>query len=384
MPNFGGMKSPLIYFDSAATTPVFPEVAEVMYHAMLHSFGNPSSIHELGRHARVEVEGARRMVARLLNARPGEVFFTSGGTEANNAMLWGCCKDLGRKHFVSSRLEHPSVLQTLLALEKYMGCKVRYVNLDRKGIVDLDHLEVLLAGETGSVVSLMHANNEIGNLLQVRQVGALCKKYGALFHSDTVQTIGKIKIDMQILPFDFATLSAHKFHGPKGVGAMYIRGGNGFLPFIQGGAQERNMRAGTENVQGIIGMGKALEMVHADMNFISESLNEIREFLLESLPQELPGLSFNGDHRGNVLYSILNISLPNNVDADMLLPRLDMAGICVSTGSACSSGSNKPSHVLTALGIDQKVPNLRLSFNRYNTMDEARRLVEVLKEICKK
>jgi cysteine desulfurase len=189
---------------------------------------------------------------------------------------------------------------------------------------------------------------------------------------------------MQILPFDFATLSAHKFHGPKGVGAMYIRGGNGFLAFIQGGAQERNMRAGTENVQGIIGMGKALELVHADMNFTSESVNEIKGFLLESLPQEIPGLSFNGDPHGNAIYSILNISLPNYVDADMLLPKLDMAGICVSTGSACSSGSNKPSHVLTAMGVDQKIPNLRISFSRYNTLDEANRLVEVLKEVCKK
>jgi len=355
-----------------------------MYEALLRNYGNPSSIHEAGRHARVEVERARRTVAGLLNARPGEVFFTSGGTESNNAILWGCCKDLGHKHFISSRLEHPSVLQTLQALERYMGCQVSFVETNRKGLIDLDHLEELLKETPASVISLMHANNEIGNILPVIEVKSLSEKYGALFHSDTVQTVGKMEVDIQQLGFDFAVVSGHKFHGPKGVGAMYVKSGTRLEAFMQGGAQERMMRAGTENVYGILGMAKALELSCSEMSTIRESIKEIKDYLLKKLQEEIPGLSFNGDARGNSLHSILNISLPQGVDADLLLPRLDMAGICISTGSACSSGSNKPSHVLTALGVDQKIPNLRISFSRYNTLDEAKRLVEVLKEICKK
>jgi cysteine desulfurase len=378
------MKKPRIFFDSAATTQVFPEVAEAMCQSLLHNYGNPSSIHELGRHARVEVERSRRIVASLLNAQPGEIFFTSGGTEANNAILWGCCKDLGRHHFISSPLEHPSVLQALMALEKYMACRISYVNTDAKGIVDLVHLNHLLAANPNSVVSLMHANNEIGNILPVTQVGVLCKQYGALFHCDTVQTIGKYDINMHDVPVDYAVISAHKFHGPKGVGAMFVRNGKAFLPFTTGGAQERNMRAGTENVSGIIGLAKALEMACEERETIQAKILKIRDFLLYRLPEEIPGMTFNGDVNGSVIHTILNISLPQGIDADLLLPRLDMAGICVSTGSACSSGSNKPSHVLTALGIDQKIPNLRISFSRYNTLDEAKRLLEVLKEICKK
>jgi cysteine desulfurase len=384
IPNFAKMKKPRIFFDSAATTPIFPEVAEAMCQSMLHNYGNPSSIHELGRHARVEVERARRLVASLLNAQPGEIFFTSGGTEANNAILWGCCKDLGLRHFITSQLEHPSVLQTLQALEKYMACRISYVNVDAQGIIDMEHLKHLLEANPDSVVSLMHANNEIGNMLPVEEVGLLCKQYGALLHSDTVQTIGKYAISMQEFPVDYAVISAHKFHGPKGVGAMFVRNGKAFLPFITGGAQERNMRAGTENVSGIIGLAKALEMACEEMEIIRTHILKIRDFLFYRLPEEIPGLTFNGNVNESVIHTILNISLPQGIDADLLLPRLDMAGICVSTGSACSSGSNKPSHVLTAMGVDQKIPNLRISFNRYNTLNEAERLVEVLKEICKK
>lgn len=378
------MKKSTIYFDSAATTRVFPEVAKLMYETLLNNFGNPSSIHEMGRHARVEVERARRTVAGLLNARPGELYFTSGGTESNNTILWGCCKDLGYKHFISSRLEHPSVLKSLQALEHYMACQVSFVETDKKGLIDLDHLEKLLKATPASVVSLMHANNEIGNILPVKEVGVLCKQYGALFHSDTVQTVGKMEVDLQQLGFDFAVVSGHKFHGPKGVGVMYVKSGSKLEAFMQGGAQERMMRAGTENLYGILGLAKALEMSCSEMSAARQSIKEIKDFLLEKLQEEIPGLSFNGDPRGNSLHTILNISLPKGVDADLLLPRLDMAGICVSTGSACSSGSNKPSHVLTAMGVDQKIPNLRISFSRYNTLDEAKDLVEVLKEICKK
>lgn len=378
------MEKALIYFDSAATTAVFSEVAEAMFHSLQKVYGNPSSIHEVGRHARVEVERARRSMARLVNAQPGEVFFTSGGTEAINAVLWGCFRDHSRKHFITSRLEHPAVLQTLVALEKYQGCCIQFVQTDDKGVVDLNHLEQLLENNPGAVVSLMHANNEIGNLLPVKEVGALCSRFGALFFCDTVQTAGKLALDLGQLPFDFAVLSAHKFHGPKGVGVMYVRSGRSFGPFVAGGAQERNMRAGTENVPGIVGMARAFELVHADMEPVANKIEEIRTLLISQLSARIPGIGFNGDTHGSSIHSILNVSLPPGIDADLLLPRLDLAGICVSTGSACSSGSNKPSHVLKALGIDQKIPNLRISFSRFNTLAEAERLVEVLEEICKK
>ena len=378
------MKRTLIYFDNAATTPVFPEVAELMFQQELGNYGNPSSIHEIGRRAKVELEAARRQIARLLHVQPGEIYFTSGGTEANNALLWGCCKSLKRKRFITTKLVHPSVIQTLESLRGFMGCSIEFVLVNEQGAPDLDHLESLLFDGAPAVVSLMHANNEIGNLLPVEKVGELCKKYGALFHSDTVQTIGKMAIDIDRSPFDFAVVSAHKFHGPKGAGAMFVRSGKGIGPFVSGGSQERNMRAGTENLAGIVGMAKALELSYVDMDITEGRIKKIRDFLLEALPAEIPGLRFNGNPMGQAIYTILNVSLPAGMDADMLLPRLDLAGVCVSTGSACSSGSNKPSHVLSALGIDQKTPNLRLSFSRNNTLEEAERLVEVLKEMYKK
>lgn len=378
------MKHSVIYFDNAATTPVFTEVAELMQQILLENYGNPSSLYEAGRKARVGVERARRGIARLLHAQPGEIYFTSGGTEANNAILWGCCKDLKRKRFITTPLEHPSVLQTLEVLQEHMECAVEFVQIDSKGRLDMNHLEQLLSGGAPAVVTLMHVNNEIGNILPLTEVGALCKKHDALFHSDTVQSIGKLAVDMDQSPLDFAVISGHKFHGPKGVGAMYIRSGKGIGPFVSGGAQERNMRAGTENVAGIAGMAKALEMASANMDVVQEKILMVRNFLLETLPREIEGLRFNGNPFGQAIHTILNVSLPEGIDADMLLPRLDLEGICVSTGSACSSGSNKPSHVLNALGVDQKIPNLRLSFSRYNTLDEAERLIEVLKKLCKK
>ena len=378
------MKTPAIYFDNAATTPVYPEVAELMFQLIKENFGNPSSIHEQGRKARAVVEGARRQLAGLLYTQPGELFFTSGGTEANNAILWGCCKDLKRKRFITTPLEHPSVLQPLKALKEIMGCEVEFLKVNERGVPDLHHLDSLLSQGDPAVVTLMHANNEIGNLLPVVEVGELCRKHGALFHSDTVQTIGKLRVELQNLPFDFAVVSAHKFHGPKGVGAMYIRAGTGVKSFLSGGAQERNMRAGTENVIGIAGMAEALAMTLRDLDETREEIKKIRAFLLKTLPHAIPGVHFNGDPFGESLHTILNLSLPKEMDASMLLPRIDLAGISVSTGSACSSGSNKPSHVLIALGIDHDIPNLRLSFSRYNTLEEAEKLLEVLEGFSKK
>lgn len=376
------MNQPVIYFDNAATTKVLAEVAELMYRSQLTDFGNPSSPHGLGRHARAVIEQSRRTIAHLLNVQPGEIFFTSGGTEANNAILWGCTTGLGLRHVITSRLEHPSVLKTINAIQEKFDITCHFVNTDEKGVIDLSHLKLLLEAKPGAVVSLMHANNELGNVLPINEVGLLCRQHQTLFHSDVVQTVGKVVLDLKNIPIDFAALSAHKFYGPKGVGAMYIKAGRGLLPFMQGGAQERSMRPGTENVHGILGMAKALELVHADMDVVNLNITSIRNYLINALSESIPGIIFNGNIFGDTLPTIINVSLPGHLEAGLLLPRLDLEGICVSTGSACSSGSSKPSHVLAALGASPKTPNLRISIGRYNTINEAKRLVEVLTQIC--
>jgi cysteine desulfurase len=372
----------MIYFDNAASTPVNPVVINVMseYHAELH--GNPSAIHGYGRKARVVLEQSRRTIAALIHALPSEVVFTSGGTEANNTILWGCCKDLSKKDFISSRLEHPSVLHTLEVLMKYFGIRVHFLHHDIFGHVELDHLEQTLKLLPNAVVCLMHANNEIGNLLPVKDVAGLCAKYGALFHSDTVQTIGKYDIDMSKLPFDFAVGSAHKFYGPKGVGFMYLRKGNSPGSFITGGGQERNMRAGTENISGIAGMAKALEVVTETLEADRLYIDGLKAYLIASLKEAVPSIRFNGDAEKHSLYSIINILLPNSVDHDMLVPRFDMAGICLSSGSACSSGSAVGSHVLKALGRAPEDPSVRVSLSRHNTVSEVKKLVDVIRTMC--
>ncbi len=372
----------MIYFDNAASTVIVPEVIDVMNECHAGLYGNPSAIHTSGRKARVVIEQSRRSIASLLHASPSEVIFTSGGTEANNAVLWSCCKDLHKKDFISSRLEHPSVIRTLEALVKYFDIRVHYVQHDPIGHICLDHLEELLQGIPGTVVSLMHANNEVGNLLPVKDVSGLCKKYGALFHSDTVQTIGKYDIDMSKLSFDFAVGSAHKFHGPKGAGFLYVRNGIPFEPFITGGGQERNMRAGTENISGIAGMAKALELAVESMEENRLYIEGLKVFLIASLKEAIPDIRFNGDAEQHSLYSIINILLPERADHDMLVPRFDMAGICLSSGSACSSGSSVGSHVLKALGRAPEDPSVRVSLSRFNTVEEVKRLVEVIKSMC--
>jgi cysteine desulfurase len=367
-----------IYLDNAATTPLLPEVVDVMHACLRDVYGNPSSVHAPGRKARVEVEGARRTISKLMQASPGEIFFTSGGTEANNAILWGCLRDLKRTHFITTGLEHPAVLQTLEAMVKYSGASVSMVDVDAAGRLDLEHLEFLLKQHSGAVVSLMHANNEIGNLLPVKEVGVLCRRYDALFHSDTVQTAGKFALNMKQLPFDFAVASAHKFHGPKGVGFMYVRPGRFFRPFINGGGQERSMRAGTENVYGIVGMARAFQLAHATMEEDQQHIRRLRKQFIDGIRERLPGTAFNGDAEGSALHTIVNVLLPPGIDAEMLLPRLDMEGISISSGSACSSGSTTSSHVLTALGTDQSRPSVRVSFSRFNTAEEVDRLTDVL------
>ncbi len=378
----GFAKRPLIYFDNAASTPVATEVMKTVTDCMRSTYGNPSSVHEAGRRARVVVEQARRSVAALLKASPSEIFFTSGGTEANNAILWGCCRDLGFKQIVSSPLEHPAVVQTIGALSRQMGVKQHIADIDSKGHVNLDHLAFLLENNKGTVVSLMHANNETGNLLPIREVSELCRQHQALFHSDTVQTIGKFAVDLGRQLMDFAAGSAHKFYGPKGVGFMYVRGGLRLGSLIRGGKQERNLRGGTENVCGIAGMARALELAYERMEEDSRHISHLRQACIGKLRELAPAVVFNGDVDGSSLQTILNLTLPSSLDAGMLMPRLDMEGLCVSAGSACASGSNQGSHVLAAMGVDPGKPSLRLSFGRQNTLAEVEYLVEVLRELC--
>ena len=376
------VKKEIIYLDHAASTPQEPEVTEVMIECMSTIYGNPSSVHEAGRRARIAVEQARRTVAVHLNLSPSEIFFTSGGTEANNAILWSCARDLGRKHFITSELEHPAVLKPLEFLREMLHVSIHMVKTGPDGHIDMQHLESLLDQYPEAVVSLMHANNEIGNLLPVKNVADLCKHYRALFHSDTVQTVGKFIMDVPRLGLDFAAASAHKFHGPKGAGFMVIRKGMNLEPFISGGGQERNMRAGTENVCGIVGLAKALEIAMQRVDENQQHIAAIKSICMQMLRAEIPGVQFNGDAEGKSLHSILNFSLPPGMDANMLLPHLDIEGICVSSGSACASGAAKGSHVLKAMGVDPGKPSVRVSFSRHTTEVEILQLVSALKKIC--
>ena len=375
------MKTPVIYFDNAATTRPDQDVLDEVIACMSEEYGNPSSVHALGRRARVRIEESRRTVARLLNVSPAEIFFTSGGTEANNAILWGCCLGLGYSDVITSPVEHPAVLNPLVCLAE-KGVRVHHLRVDQTGHIDLAHLKALLAEYPRSLVSLMHANNEIGNLLPVKAVASLCAAAGALFHSDTVQTIGKLHMDMQKLGMDFAVGSAHKFYGLKGAGFMYVRSGKFFPPYLLGGGQERNMRAGTENIYGIAGMAKALELAHQRMEEDQHHCRSLKEACIDLLRNEIPDVHFNGDAEGSSLHTILPVSLPPTVDAEMLLPSLDIEGICVSSGSACSSGSSQGSHVLNTLGADETMPSLRISFGRHNSIKEVRKLVQVLARIA--
>ncbi len=368
------------YFDNAATTPVYEEVVELMADILRNTFGNPSSLHEPGRKAKVEIEQARRKIAELVNARPSEIFFTSGGTEANNIALWGCVKDLGRKTFITSKLEHPSVLRPLKMLQSLLNCTVAYVNFNSRGVIDLEHLEALLTENKNSVVSLMHANNEIGNLLPVKDVSVICKRHNALFHCDMVQTAGKYNIDLERLPVDFAAFSAHKFHGPKGIGALFARSANTITSLVSGGKQERNFRAGTENTTAIVGMARALEINHQNLDVNYSKVFGIRKYILEKIQTNLPQIKINGDFDGSALHSILNVSLPPSVDASLVVAKFDIKGVCISSGSACLSGSTKPSPVIIALNASDSLPSLRISISPFNTKEEADLLLSVLQE----
>lgn len=370
-----------VYLDNAATTSIDPEVIEAMLPVMQHQFGNPSSIHSFGRQTRSAIENARKSIAKLLNTSPSEIFFTSGGTEADNMAIHGSVYDLGIKHAITSKIEHHAVLHTLESLEKAGKIKLSFVNLDAEGMVDLNHLEDLLKENSRSLVSLMEANNEIGNLLPLKEVGDICAKYDAIFHSDTVQTMGHYRHDLQAINIHFITCAAHKFHGPKGVGFLYVNSKIKINPLIHGGSQERNMRGGTENVHGIIGLAKALEIAYRDLEAHQKHIQGIKDYMIGKLEEELPGVKFNGTAKHHSLYTVLNVHFPPTDQAEMLMFNLDIQGIAVSGGSACTSGSNQGSHVLRGLGIDQNRPSIRFSFCKNTTKAEIDFTVEKLKDL---
>ncbi|HEY0653236.1 MAG TPA: cysteine desulfurase family protein [Chryseosolibacter sp.] len=373
-----------VYLDNAATTPLDPEVFEAMKPFMLEDFGNPSSTHSHGRKVRAAVESARKKVAELLNCTPGEIIFTSGGTEADNAIIRSAVATYNIKNIISSPIEHHAVTHTVELMGK-SGIATHMVNLDSKGHVDVAHLEDLLKKYPGSLVSLMHANNEIGNLLDLKLVGDLCAANNAFLHSDTVQTVGHYKHDMKVLQVCGMAAAAHKFHGPKGCGFMFIRKDKKIHAFIHGGAQERNMRGGTENVYGIIGLAKALEIAYRDMDEHTRHIEGLKSRMIEKLKDQIPGVTFNGDSANlkKSLYTVLNVSLPESDESDMLLFNLDLSGISASGGSACSSGATTGSHVLGALYPGSKRGAVRFSFSKYNTADDIDFAVSKLAEFYK-
>ena len=374
-----------VYLDNAATTPLDPEVFEAMKPFMLEDFGNPSSTHAHGRKVRAAIESARKKIAELLNCTPGEIIFTSGGTEADNAILVCATDTYHIRHIISSPIEHHAVLHTIETMVKRGKVEQHMVKLDEKGHVDLNDLESLLKKYPGSMVSLMQANNEIGNLLDLQRVVELCETHKAFSHSDTVQAVGHYRHNMRTLPVCGMTAAAHKFHGPKGIGFMYIRKDKKIHSFIIGGAQERNMRGGTENVYGIIGLARALEISYRDMDDHTKHITGLKSYMIKKLQETIPGVMFNGDSANldRSLYTVLNVSLPATYEGDLLLFNLDLQGISTSGASACSSGATKGSHVLGALYPESKRAAVRFSFSKYNTIDEIDFAVNALAELNK-
>ena len=371
-----------IYFDNAATTSLDPQVLEAMMPYLTEKFGNPSSIYSYGRESRLAIENARKSVAKTLNAHPAEIFFTSGGTESSNTAINASIRDLGCTHIISSEIEHHATLHTVEEIRCRGEAKLSYVKLLSNGQVDMEDLEQLLAGYDGkSLVTLMHANNEIGTMLDITAVGNLCKKYGAVFHSDTVQTVGHFPIDLRNTPVHFVTGAGHKFHGPKGVGILYINENIKIKPYIHGGGQERNMRAGTENLYGIVGFAKALELATVGYEKDSTYIRALKMYAMEKLQKNIKGVAFNGDPTGNSLYTVLSVSFPKTEKSEMLLFNLDINSICASGGSACTSGAEQGSHVIRAVNNNPNQVTVRFSFSKHNKEAEVDVLVEKLKEI---
>jgi cysteine desulfurase len=375
-----------IYFDNAATTQIRDEVIEAMTDVMKNNFGNASSSHSFGRSSKSLVEYSRKQIASYFNVSASEIVFTSGGTEADNLVLRSVVRDLGVTHIITSRIEHHGVLHTLEQLENEYDILVSYADLDNHGQISIEHLEKLLQTSKKTLVSLMHVNNEIGNLLDIQQVAHLCKANNALFHSDAVQSVGHYKIDLQEIPVDFLAASAHKFHGPKGVGFAYIRKNSGLKPLIFGGEQERGFRAGTESVHNIVGLSTSLSMAYNNLKTESNHVKGIKSYFIEQLNANIPDVSFNGNS-GDMTkssYTSFNVLLPVAAEkAELLLFQLDLKGIACSKGSACQSGSSQGSHVLAQIlsDTDMQKPSIRFSFSIYNTKAEVDYVVGVLKEL---
>lgn len=360
-----------VYFDNAATTPLDPEVLEAMIPVMREDFGNPSSTHAYGRKVKAHLENSRRSIAKLLNVSPAEITFTSGGTEADNMAIRGSVKHLGVTTIISSVIEHHAVSHTVEELAHSGLVKLIHVNLLPNGHIDLNHLEELLAQNTNVLVSLMHGNNEVGNLLDIEKVSQLCRLYNALFHSDTVQTMAHYTFDLQQLDLDFAVGAAHKFNGPKGVGFLYHNKRNKLHPMITGGSQERELRAGTENIYGIVGLAKAMEIAHRDMTMKSDHIKKLKSYIIDQIKTRYPSIKFNGDSDGQSLYTVLNLAFPPELATEMLLFNFDLNGIAISGGSACTSGSNTGSHVIRGIGKNLDHAPVRFSFGKNNTFEEA-------------
>ncbi|WP_018341855.1 cysteine desulfurase family protein [Cytophaga aurantiaca] len=368
-----------VYLDNAATTALDPLVLEAMMPYLTNHFGNASSIHSHGRETRSAIEIARKKIADLLNTTAAELFFTSGGTEADNTAIIGAVDKHDIKHIITSKLEHHAVLHTVQYLEKLNRVTVHYVEVNELGVIDLAHLESLLKTYPNALVSLMHGNNEIGNILDLKKVGELCQNYKAFFHSDTVQTIGHYPLHLYSLPVDFIAGSAHKFHGPKGIGLLYLKSGSAIYPYMHGGAQERNMRGGTENTAAIVGMAKALELAYQRMEEDRVHITALKKYMIGEL-NGIPGLLFNGESANTEksLMHVLNVSLPPSENNEMLVMNLDIAKISASAGSACTSGTNIGSHVLEAIGAKDDWGYVRFSFGRNNTKEEIDYCIQTL------
>jgi cysteine desulfurase len=377
-----------VYLDNASTTALRPEVIAEITDVMASVYGNPSSTHSFGRSAKTIVEASRKKIAQLIGAEAGEIIFTSGGTEADSWVIQSAVRNLGIKRIITSRAEHHAVLNTASLVADEFGTQVNFIRLDTSGQPELSHLEGLLSDNIPTLVSLMHVNNETGVITDVNAVGNICRQNKALFHTDTVQSIGKELINFKELPVDFAAASAHKFHGPKGVGFAFIRKGLGIQPMIGGGEQEKGLRAGTEAVHQIAGMAKALELSYTNLKIDRQYITTLKDYLFEQLKIQFPGYKINGVEKGSgqekLFYNIANIMLPLPEEKTaMILFQLDMKGIAVSRGSACQSGSIKPSHVLQEILCDDdlKKPSLRISFSHYNTKEDIDLLIEALKTI---
>lgn len=372
-----------IYLDNAATTALDPEVFEAMKPFMQDHYGNPSSIHAHGREVRAAIEKSRRTIAELLNTSPSEIFFTSGGTEADNTALVCSIDQKGIKKVLTSKIEHHAVLYTLQYLDKIGQIELDYAPLDANGNVEMDAVKTWLSNNSNSMVSLMHGNNEIGNILDIEEVGWLCKEHGAIFHSDTVQTMAHYTHDLQEIKAHHIVGAAHKFHGPKGIGFLYINGEHKIHPFIHGGSQERNMRGGTENVYGIVGLAKAMEIAYSGMEEHHNHIQGLKDRMIQKLKAKVDGVGFNGlsADPDKSLYTVLNVCLPPTDMSDMLLFHLDIKGISASGGSACSSGTDVGSHVIAELGNAAGRPNVRFSFSKYNTAEDIDTAVEAVAAI---